>query len=151
MATAFLFPGQGSHTDDMRERVLAVRPDLLALAGEIVGEDVFARAGESTRYAQPAILCASLAGLQRLRDAGEQAEAMAGHSLGEIAALAAAGAIDDADALRLVARRGEAMAVAGERRGRNGAMLAVLGGDLDVIEREAARCTVSVANDNGPG
>jgi malonyl CoA-acyl carrier protein transacylase len=151
MATAFLFPGQGSHTDDMRERVLAARPDLLALVEEIAGPDVFARAADSTRYAQPAIFCASLAGLERLREAGEQPQAMAGHSLGEVAALAAAGAIDEADALRLVTRRGAAMAAAGERRGRSGAMLAVLGGDLETIEREAARCTVSVANDNGPG
>ena len=151
MATAFLFPGQGSHTPTMRDDVLAARPDLFELAVEMVGCDPFARAGESTRYAQPAIFCASLAGLARLKTAGERAAATTGHSLGEITALTAAGALDEEDGLRLVVRRGDLMASAGERRGRAGSMLAVLGGDLEVIAQEAKRCVVSVANDNSPG
>lgn len=151
MPTAFLFPGQGSQTPGMADDVRASRPDLLDAAIEIVGCDPFARVAESTRFAQPAIYCASLAGLERLRAAGEEPAATAGHSLGEVAALVAAGALDELDGLRLIARRGDAMAAAGERRGRSGSMLAVLGGDLDAIREEATRCIVSVANDNGPG
>lgn len=147
MATAFLFPGQGSQTPDMRDQVREWRPDLLELAGD----EPFLRAGESTRYAQVAIFCASLAGLARLRAAGETPDAFAGHSLGELAALTAAGAMGERDALRLVQVRGAAMADAGEGRGRRGGMLAVLGGDLDTVEREAASCGVSLANDNSPG
>lgn len=63
-----LFPGQGSQTPDMGALVAAVRPDLLDAACELVGEDPFDRVEESTRFAQPAILCASLAMWSRLRD-----------------------------------------------------------------------------------
>ena len=139
MPTAFLFPGQGSQTTDMRAEVAAVRPDLLEAATAIVGCDPFERVGESTRYAQPAIYCASLAGLARLEAAGETADVTAGHSLGELAALVAAGAINEFDGLRLVALRGEVMAATGERRGRAGCMLAGLGRTLDTIEPEAPR------------
>ena len=61
MQTAILFPGQGSQTPGMRDRAAALRPDLLDLATECVGEDPFPRADEDTRFAQPAILVASLA------------------------------------------------------------------------------------------
>ena len=148
MATALIFPGQGSQTPDMRASVAERRPELLALACELLGCDPFDRVGESTRFAQPAIYCASLAGLDAL-DASP--DALAGHSLGEVAALVAGGALDALAGLQLVVARGEAMAAAGERRGRTGSMLAVLGGDLATIEREAGRCMVSVANDNAPG
>ncbi|MDQ3675522.1 MAG: hypothetical protein M3401_01765, partial [Actinomycetota bacterium] len=60
--SAVLFPGQGSQTPDMRDVVAAVRPDLLDAVIDLVGEDPFPRVEESTRFAQPAILCASLAG-----------------------------------------------------------------------------------------
>jgi malonyl CoA-acyl carrier protein transacylase len=53
-ATAILFPGQGSHADGMRELVERYEPELAALAVEEVGEDPFSRAGEATRFAQPA-------------------------------------------------------------------------------------------------
>jgi malonyl CoA-acyl carrier protein transacylase len=151
MATAFVFPGQGSQTVDMRERVAEWRPELLDIVESRVGCDPFPRVGESTRFAQPAIYCASMAGLARLSSTGEAPEALAGHSLGEIAALVAGGALDAEEGLRLVVSRGEAMAAAGERRGRAGSMLVVLGGDLAEIEREAVGCLVSVANDNAPG
>jgi [acyl-carrier-protein] S-malonyltransferase len=52
---------------------------------------------------------------------------------------------------RLVARRGDLMAAAGERRGSTGTMLAVLGADPDMVAREAERVIVTVANDNAPG
>src|SRR4051812_37835046 len=106
MRTAFLFPGQGSQTPEMRDLVAEVRPDLLDLVVEAVGEDPFDRVADGTNFAQPAIFCASLAGL-RLLD--ETPDAVAGHSLGELAALVAAGALDEADGLRLVALRGRLM------------------------------------------
>jgi [acyl-carrier-protein] S-malonyltransferase len=147
--TAVLFPGQGSQTPAMRDTVAAVRPDLLAAVCELVGDDPFARVEESTRFAQPAIFCASLAGWTRVRDAVDPI-ALAGHSLGELTALAAAGAIDEHDALRLVVLRGLLMEVAGADSG-GGTMLAVLGGTPPQARALAARHGVSVANDNAPG
>jgi [acyl-carrier-protein] S-malonyltransferase len=133
----------------MRALVAAVRPDLLEAAIELVGEDPFARVDESTRFAQPAILCASLAGWTRLRDHID-AVALAGHSLGEFSALAAAGALSDLDALRLVVLRGDHMAASGEAAG-GGTMLAVMGASPPQAEALAARHGVYVANDNAPG
>lgn len=147
--TAVLFPGQGSQTPDMRSLVSAVRPDLLEAATEFVGEDPFDRVEESTRFAQPAILCASLAGWTRLRDRVDPV-ALAGHSLGELSALAAAGALDHIDALRLVALRGRLMADSGAASG-GGTMLALLGATPAQAAALAARHGVSVANDNAPG
>jgi len=133
----------------MRALVAAVRPDLLEAAIELVGEDPFARVDESTRFAQPAILCASLAGWTRLRDHVDPV-ALAGHSLGEFSALAAAGALSDHDALRLVVLRGDHMAASGEAAG-GGTMLAVMGASPAQAEALAARHGVFVANDNAPG
>ena len=146
--TAVLFPGQGSQTPDMRALVSAVRPDLLDAAAEYVGEDLFARVDESTRFAQPAILCASLAGWARLRDRIDPV-ALAGHSLGELSALAAAGALDDLDALRLAALRGRLMAESGAESG-GGTMLALSGATPAQAAALAARHGVSLANDNAP-
>jgi [acyl-carrier-protein] S-malonyltransferase len=147
--TAVLFPGQGSQTADMRALVAAVRPDLLDAVTELVGEDPFARVGESTRFAQPAILCASLAGWSRLRD-HVCPVALAGHSLGEFSALAAAGAISEHDALRLVVLRGDHMAASGEASG-GGTMLALINASEAQSAALAARHGVSLANDNAPG
>jgi malonyl CoA-acyl carrier protein transacylase len=147
--TAVLFPGQGSQTPDMRALVAAVRPDLLDAAIELVGEDPFPRIEESTRFAQPAILCASLAGWTRLRDHVDPV-ALAGHSLGEFSALAAAGALDEYEALRLVVLRGDHMASSGEASG-GGTMLALMGAAPAQAAALAARNGVSVANDNAPG
>ena len=88
-ATAILFPGQGSHTDGMREQVAYVRPDLLEGVEKTLGEDPFPRVGDGTNFAQPAIFCASLAGWEALGK--PHGDFMAGHSLGELAALVAAG------------------------------------------------------------
>src|SRR5947199_9179936 len=113
--TAILFPGQGSQTPEMRETVAEVRPDLLSLAEQIVGEDPFPRAEQGTKFAQPAIFCASLAGWEALgRPSGDF---MAGHSLGEVAALVAAGRLRERDGLELVARRGRLMQAAGAGAG----------------------------------
>src|SRR3954452_19331929 len=137
MTTAFLFPGQGSQTPGMRDQVAAVRPDLLDIAAEVVGEDPFARADEDTRFAQPAILAASLAGYAvALQELDEAPVAFAGHSLGELTALAAAQAISERDALRLAALRGRLMSESGARRG-DGTMLAALGGDDGDVVRVA--------------
>src|SRR5580704_3002414 len=96
--SAVLFPGQGVSVANSRARVADALPELLALAGELIGDDCFERAGESTRFAQPAIFLSSLAGFLELEDALE-AVAFAGHSLGELSALAAAGALEWEDAL----------------------------------------------------
>jgi [acyl-carrier-protein] S-malonyltransferase len=145
MHTAILFPGQGSQAPDMRDRVAALRPDLLALATRYVGEDPFPRADEDTRFAQPAILVAGLAAWGEL-GAYRPPAAVAGHSLGELTALAAAKAISEHDAVRLAAVRGRLMSAC-----REGTMLAALGGDDDVVTAIAEEAGVVVANDNAPG
>jgi malonyl CoA-acyl carrier protein transacylase len=146
--TALLFPGQGSQTPDMRETVERERPDLLELALETVGEDPFARAEEGTMFAQPAIYCASLAGWKAL--GSPAGEFMAGHSLGELAALVAAAALSERDGLELVALRGRLMQEAGEQAG-DGGMLALLGtGAADQAPGLAEAHGLAVANDNSP-
>jgi malonyl CoA-acyl carrier protein transacylase len=147
-ATAILFPGQGSQTADMRDQVAQVRPDLLALALEVVGEDPFARVQDGTAFAQPAIYCASVAGwTARGRPL---ADFMAGHSLGEIGALVAAGSLSEDDGLRLVALRGRLMAEAGERAG-DGGMVALVGARAAELAEELAGVhALAVANDNSP-
>jgi [acyl-carrier-protein] S-malonyltransferase len=121
---AVLFPGQGSQTPEMRDLVAQRSPELLDRVVELVGEDPFARVDESTRFQQPAIFCASIAGWQGL--AGDvQPGAAAGHSLGELAALAAAGVLSVDDALELVVLRGRLMAEADDR----GSMIALVGAD----------------------
>jgi malonyl CoA-acyl carrier protein transacylase len=146
--TAILFPGQGSQTADMRDTVADVRPDLLALATEIVGEDPFPLAEGGTRYAQPAIFCASLAGWKAIGE--PDGEMMAGHSLGELGALVAAGSLSEHDGLSLVALRGRLMQEAGERAG-DGSMLALLGaGATEQALALADAYGLAVANDNSP-
>lgn len=147
--TAVLFPGQGSQTDGMRDSVARVRPDLLELAAQAAGDDPFARVAESTRFAQPAICAASLAGWSQLA-ADLRPHSVAGHSLGELAALAAAGVLTEESALRLSAVRGRLMAQAGEAAG-GGTMLALVGATATQARRLAAGHDVVVANDNAPG
>jgi len=146
--TSILFPGQGSQTPEMRETVAEVRPDLLALASEVVGDDPFERVEDGTRFAQPAIFCASLAGWEALgRPSGDF---MAGHSLGELAALVAAGYIGEGDGLELVALRGRLMQESGEAAG-DGSMIALLGrGAADHAGEIAGAHGLAVANDNSP-
>jgi [acyl-carrier-protein] S-malonyltransferase len=140
-----LFPGQGSQTADMREQVERHRPDLLELARSEVSDDLFERAADGTRWAQPAIFCAALAGWAQLEERYEP-QLMAGHSLGEITALVAAGAIDASDGLRLVAARGRLMQEAG-----GGGMMAVrVRDDRAPVEEVAAQTGLTIANDNAP-
>ena len=143
--TALLFPGQGSHEPAMGELVYEVRPDLAALACDFTGLDPFERAGESTRFAQPAIYAASIAAWEKL---GEPAAALvAGHSLGELAALAVAGALDHADGLRLAADRGRLMAQAADTN--PGGMLALMGDPVAARELASDHGLV-LANENSP-
>ena len=146
--TALLFPGQGSQTDGMRETVERHRPDLLEIAFEHASPDLFERASDGTRWAQPAIYCAALAGWREL---GTDGDVMAGHSLGEITALVAAEAMSAEDGLRLVAARGRLMQEAAETTG-DGGMTAVRARDdnRDAIAEVADEAGVGIANDNAP-
>ncbi|MFZ0092068.1 MAG: ACP S-malonyltransferase [Solirubrobacteraceae bacterium] len=147
-ATAILFPGQGSQTPDMRDLVARVRPELLDMAAAAVGEDPFPRADEGTRFAQPAIFCASLAGWEAI--GRPQGEMMAGHSLGELGALVAAGALDEREGLKLVALRGRLMHESGVAAG-DGSMLALVGAGASDLGPEIAEAhDLTVANDNSP-
>ena len=126
-------------------RSSAIAPDLLDAVSEMVGEDPFARVGEGTRFDQPAIFCAGLAAYERL---GRPVPAFfAGHSLGELTALVAAGVLSEDDGLRLVALRGMLSDQAAERS--KGGML-VLRTGRDVACCLAERSGLAVANDNAP-
>src|SRR4051812_37796153 len=143
MPTAILFPGQGSQTPGMRDAVAERAPELL----ERLGDEPFERVGESTRFAQPAIYCAGLVGwLAAADELAEPPLAMAGHSLGELTALVAAGALDPFDGLDLVVLRGRVMDAAG-----GGTMLALLGAEPEQAQALADAHGVTVANDNAPG
>jgi malonyl CoA-acyl carrier protein transacylase len=146
MATiAMLFPGQGSHANGMDD---GLRDHPLMIRGlELLGFDPFARLEEGTRFQQPALFLCSVVTWER--SGVEAPVAAAGHSLGEYAALVAAGAIDFDAAVPLVALRGDAMARAGEAR--RGGMVAVLGEDDDVVRATAAEHGLTIANDNAPG
>jgi malonyl CoA-acyl carrier protein transacylase len=143
-APAVLFPGQGSQTPEMRDQVARLAPDLLERVTELVGEDPFPRVEESTRFAQPAIFCASMAAYDAL---GLEPGVAAGHSLGELAALAAAGVLSRHDALELVVLRGRLMAEADD----TGSMLALVGATEEEAREIADHAGVTVANDNAPG
>ena len=148
--TAVLFPGQGALTADSAEHARAVRPDLVDRACELAGDDPFARAAHSTRYAQPAIFVASIAGWTEREHELEDVTAMAGHSLGELSALVAAGALPAEDGLRLVVLRGRLMADAAAASS-DGSMVALLGGSPATAQELAASHDCTIANDNAPG
>ncbi|MBY6205818.1 ACP S-malonyltransferase [Halomonas denitrificans] len=163
--TAFLFPGQGSQSVGMLtgldEFDNAIRATLDE-AGEALGRDLAALVREGpeaelnrTEWTQPAMLAADIALWRIYRQLGGSIpHAMAGHSLGEYAALVAAGSIDFADAVRVVHRRGRLMqAAVGEGEG---SMAAVLGLDDAVVERICSDVStddsvVVAANYNAPG
>ena len=147
MRTAALFPGQGSQPSDLRGTLARLRPDLLELALAELGDDAFERAAESTAYAQPAIYCASLAGWSLVGPG--RVDVLAGHSLGELSAITAAGAIDEASGLRLAALRGRLMESAAEAAAGEGGMLA-LSVNSDVGAALARGFGLTVANDNSP-
>lgn len=144
--TAVVFPGQGSQHPGMRDELEAEWPELLEAAEVAAGADPFLHLDDGTRWVQPAIFCASLAGWRRAKD--ERPSYLAGHSLGELAALVAAGSLSVADGLKLVTLRGRLMQEAAEAAG-DGGMIAVMGGREDVGPlADALRLTL--ANDNSP-
>ena len=145
---AGLFPGQGSQTSDLLERVERVAPELYERCVELVGEDPFPHVRESTRFAQPAIFCGSVAGWIEHR-AQVRPIALAGHSLGELSALVAAGSLDPFSGLELAVRRGELMAVGGATTQEG--MLAVIKASDEQLTELADEHDVVVANDNAPG
>jgi len=166
MSTAFLFPGQGSQFVGMGRDLYEREPVARALYDEADARLGLAlsrlcfegpeEALTDTAVQQPALFTTSLAAWAVLAARGEaNAAYVAGHSLGEFSALAAAGALTFADGLTLVRRRGELMKLAGERA--PGGMAAILGLDAapvaDVCAAAAATTGrfVGVANDNCPG
>lgn len=149
LATAALFPGQGSHADGMEEPWIDA--PRLRRGLDLLDYDPFSRLDEGTRYQQPAIFLCSVAAWDARLDDPESAPiaAGAGHSLGEYAALVAAEALSFEDGLRLVDARAAAMDRANELV--PGGMVALLGGDIDVARSLARRTGLHVANDNAPG
>ncbi|MGX6446969.1 ACP S-malonyltransferase [Patulibacter sp. S7RM1-6] len=145
--TAVLLPGQGTPMDGAGDEVRRLRPDLHDAVVAAVGEDPFPRVADSTRYAQPAIVCSSLARYSAL-DLPEP-DAFFGHSLGEIVALALGGVIDEGEALVLAAARGAAMADADPER--LGSMAALRKGGLEEAQALADEHGLVVACDNAPG
>lgn len=168
MAVAFVFPGQGSQTVGMGKplaaafaparRVFAIVDEAL---GEKLSEIIWNGPAETlvlTENAQPALMAVSLAVMRVLEaeaglDLARDAAFVAGHSLGEYSALAAAGALSIADAARLLRLRGRAMQQAVPVGA--GAMAALVGvdfADAEAIAAEAAAAGVcAAANDNGGG
>lgn len=167
---AFVFPGQGSQAVGMGRDLAASYPTAQAVFDEVdeaLGEKLSAVILDGpaetltlTENAQPALMAVSMAALRALdAELGREGAAIgkaafvAGHSLGEYSALAAAGALSIGDAARLLRIRGKAMQAAvpvGQ-----GAMAAILGLDLDTAEAVAAEAAeigvCQAANDNAPG
>lgn len=158
-SVAFVFPGQGSQRIGMLERLPSsgLAAQLLDRAEAVSGLPLTRIAAEGpaealadTRAAQPLLFIADLVWGRALVDAGVTPAAVAGHSLGEYAALAFAGVLDDAAALSLVCERSRLMSEVASSAG--GTMAAVLGMDRTaVIVAVADLDGVWVANDNGPG
>jgi [acyl-carrier-protein] S-malonyltransferase len=156
MAIAWVFPGQGSQKLGMAEGVLALpgAPERFAQASALLGRDLLAICAGSatgelsdlndTRNTQPALFVIESLLVDALKAQARQADLVAGHSLGELVALYAAGVFDVATGLRLMKTRSALMAGAG-----GGAMTAVMGfdrGELDALV--AATEGVVIANDN---
>jgi [acyl-carrier-protein] S-malonyltransferase len=168
MKRAFVFPGQGSQMPGMGQALAAAFPVARYLFEEVdealsqhLSRLMFEGPGEElmlTENAQPALLAASLAVIRVLEseagfDIARHAAYVAGHSLGEYSALAAARALSTAATARLVRRRGQAMQQAVPVG--LGAMAALLGLDFDqareIAERVAQDQVCALANDNSPG
>jgi [acyl-carrier-protein] S-malonyltransferase len=168
MSAAFVFPGQGSQTVGMGKALAetfaparSVFEEVDAALGEKLSALIWEGPAETltlTENAQPALMAVSLAAMRVLEsEAGvaleRDAQFVAGHSLGEYSALAAAGALSVADTARLLRIRGRAMQKAVPVG--TGAMAALLGLDFDAavaVAAEAAQGEVcQAANDNGGG
>ena len=168
MSFAFIFPGQGSQAVGMGKELAEAFPAARAVFDEVdaaLGEKLSSLIWEGpietltlTANAQPALMAVSLAAARALETGFgvkiSQARFVAGHSLGEYSALAAAGALSVTDAARLLRKRGEAMQAAAPAG--TGAMAALIGKvDVEVAEAIAAEGSaagvVVVANDNNNG
>jgi [acyl-carrier-protein] S-malonyltransferase len=168
MSVAFVFPGQGSQTVGMGKALaanFAPAARVFAEVDDALGEKLSAIVFEGpvdqltlTENAQPALMAMSLAALRVLEqeaglDLKREAQFVAGHSLGEYSALAAAGAFTIADTARLLRIRGQAMQKAVPVG--VGAMAALIGLEFDAaaaVAAEAAQGQVcQAANDNGGG
>jgi [acyl-carrier-protein] S-malonyltransferase len=168
MTAAFVFPGQGSQAVGMGKALAEAFPQARAVFDEVdaaLGEKLTATMWEGpidkltlTENAQPALMAVSVAAMRVLQaeagiDLARDAKFVAGHSLGEYSALAAAGAFTVTDAAKLLRIRGNAMQKAVPVG--TGAMAALLGLDLAAAKTaasEAAQGEVcDVANDNGGG
>jgi len=164
---AFLFPGQGSQAVGMGDALAqasAAARDVFGEVDEALGQHLFKLLREGpdeelklTENAQPAIMAHALAVFRALtREGGvsleKAAHFVAGHSLGEYSALAAAGSFDLATTAKLLKRRGQAMQAAVPVG--IGAMAALLGADLELAQKIAAAAAegevCAVANDNDP-
>ena len=162
---AFTFPGQGAQTIGMGRDLADAYPAAAAIFEEVdeaLGEKLSALIWEGdqaeltlTANAQPALMATSMAAMRALEAEGVTVTAssfVAGHSLGEYSALAAAGAISVADTARLLRVRGQAMQEATPVG--TGAMAALLGLDFETasaVAAEAAQGEVcQAANDNDP-
>src|SRR6202044_1150483 len=168
MATAFVFPGQGSQAVGMGKGLAEafaparqVFEEVDAALGERLSDIIWNGPAETltlTENAQPALMAVSLAALRVLEaEAGVNLERdaafVAGHSLGEYSALAAARSLSIADAARLLRIRGRAMQKAVPVG--VGAMAALIGVELDaaksIAAEAAADAVCAAANDNGGG
>jgi [acyl-carrier-protein] S-malonyltransferase len=168
MSVAFVFPGQGSQAVGMGKALAEAFAPARAVFDEVdaaLGEKLTATMWEGsadkltlTENAQPALMAVSLAAMRVLEaeaglDLARDAKFVAGHSLGEYSALAAAGAFTVADTARLLRTRGRAMQQAVPVG--TGAMAALLGLEFDAavaVAAEAAQGQVcQAANDNGGG
>ena len=156
MGIAWVFPGQGSQKIGMAEPVLELpgARERFAAASELLGRDLLAICagtadGElsdlnDTRNTQPALFVIESLLVDGLKAQGRSAHLVAGHSLGELVALYAAGVFDAQTGLQLMKTRSELMAAAG-----GGAMTAVMGFDRGQLEElVAATEGVVIANDN---
>lgn len=151
MGIAWVFPGQGSQKVGMADGVLDLpgARERFAAASELLGRDLLAIcSGEGdlndTRNTQPGLFVIESLLVDALKAQGRSAQLVAGHSLGELVALYAAGVFDAETGLRLMKTRSELMAAAG-----GGAMTAVMGFDrAQLDELVAATEGVVIANDN---
>ena len=154
MKTACIFPGQGSQFPGMAKELYTTHKDLMERANDLLGfritDIMFDGSSDdlkATKVTQPAIYIHSV--LLAL-DQAEKPDMVAGHSLGEFSALAAAGAVSFEDGLKLVSIRAQAMQKCCEKQ--PGAMAAVLGLPDEVIEDICAGIDgVVPANYNSPG